>query len=213
MSPATRPTRVWIASTGTDAVRVLVVAAVAFAGCGDDAAVGGAAAGGSGAGGAPDEWAAYCAEVYCPQRVEQAESAGCEPDQQCELGCEVLAEGCHPEIEVVQACAVDAELQCYPGGVDVVPGECAAELNALYLCAEGSCEAFDDAQCSALTCDDGSIVRHCDGGVCSASAATACDEARACTSQDFTDVCPTIACDGAAQQGCLPSGFCQVSCI
>jgi hypothetical protein len=200
-------------------MRLVVVAAAALAviaGCGDDGATGGAAAGGAGSGGAPSEWASYCAEVYCPQRAEQAAATGCDPDEQCEVGCEVLAKDCHPEVQALQACAADAELTCYAtdegSTVDVVPGQCAAELNALYLCAEGSCDAFDDAPCSALTCDDGSIIRHCDGGACSASAVTSCDEQRACTSEDFTEVCPTIACQSAAQQGCLPSGFCQVSC-
>lgn len=191
---------------------VVAVVLASLAGCGDDGA-----AGGAGAGGAPSEWATYCAEVYCPQRAEQAEAAGCEPDEQCELGCEVLVEDCHPEIQAVQVCAADAELQCYPGvegtRVDLVPGECAAELNALYLCAEGGCNAFDDATCSPLTCEDETILRFCDAGACSSSAATACDAARACTDEDFTNACPTIACDGLPQQGCLPSGFCQVSCI
>lgn len=200
-------------------MRLVIVTAAALAviaGCGDDTATGGAAAGGAG-GGAPNEWATYCADVYCPQRAQQAIDTGCDADAECELGCEVLAAGCHPEIEAVQACALTAELQCYPEDegttVDVVPGQCAAELNALLLCAEGGCDPFDDAPCSALTCETSTIIRHCDGGVCSASAATSCDEARACTSDDFTEVCPTIACDNAAQQGCLPSGFCQVSCI
>lgn len=198
---------------------LLAAAAVmlaSIAGCGDDSATGGSAAGGAGVGGAADAWATYCAEVYCPQRAEQAAETGCDPDAQCELGCEVLAEECHPQIEAVQACAATAELACYdtPDGarVDVAAGECAAELNDLYLCDSGPCDAFDDAPCSALTCADGTILRHCDAGSCSANATSACDDARPCTSENFVDVCPTIGCDGSAEQGCLPSGFCQVSC-
>jgi hypothetical protein len=195
----------------------LAVAVLAsLAGCGDDSAVGGGPAGGGGEGGA-DPWEAYCTEVYCPQRTAQAAATGCDPDPECELGCLVLAPNCRPEIQAVQACAETAALQCYPAQegtkVDVSPGECASELNALNQCAEGACEAFDDAPCSALACEDDTILRFCEAGVCSSTATSACDAERACTSEDFVDTCPTIACDGGVQQGCLPAGFCQVTCI
>lgn len=193
-------------------VGVTVAMLASLAGCGDDGSAGGAGTGG----GAPNEWATYCAEVYCPQRAEQAAATGCDSDPQCEAGCELLAEECHPQVEAVQVCAASATLQCYetPDGprVDLSPGQCAAELNDLFLCDEGACNTFDDAPCAPLECEDGSIVRYCDAGACSSSAASACDDMRACTTDDFVDVCPTIACDGASQQGCLPSGLCQVSC-
>jgi len=181
--------------------------------CGDDSGAGGA----GGSGGAEVSWETYCAETYCPQRAQQAEETLCDDDVLCEAGCEILGEACQPEVMAIADCAQTAELQCYDaaeGGtrVDLAPGACAAELNAYNLCEVGPCDAFDDAPCSPLACPDDTVVRLCEAGVCSADAADACDAARPCIAENFADVCPTLACDGASEQGCTPEGFCQRLC-
>ena len=201
----------------TDVIRVaLVVLVVASAAAAATTALRAAAPQGSIAGGALDDWAVLAPTCTAPSAPSRSADAGCDADRNASSAARCW-QRLQPRDRGSPSLRASAELQCYPAAegtrVDLAPGECASELNTLYLCVEGGCDAFDDAPCSPLTCGDDTILRFCDAGACSSSAASACDAARACTAEDFTDVCPTIACDGAAQQGCLPSGFCQISCV
>ncbi|APR87827.1 hypothetical protein A7982_13176 [Minicystis rosea] len=162
-------------------------------------------------------WETYCAETYCPLREKQAADTGCDMDPTCYQGCLAL-ESCADAVKALAECSKTAKLACYqdspvqPSRVDLALGECTSASNVQHACLHGPCDPLTDSECAPVACPDGTFARLCKSGTCVEDPSVVCAPTTACTSADFTDVCPSLLCDGGIEQQCTTGGVCRVAC-